>query len=136
MKKFAILYLCAAAVLFPLDVAWLGLVARDFYRTRLGALLLDEPRLGVALMFYAVYVAGIVIFAMLPAVEAGSWQTALRLGALFGFFAYATYDITNLATLKGFPLGLAMVDLAWGTALTAVSAALGFVIANALAALS
>jgi uncharacterized membrane protein len=132
MKTYIVLYLAAAAVLFPLDLAWLTLVATDFYKARLASLLLDTPRWGVAAAFYAVYVVGIVVFAMAPALAGGSWRTALGLGALFGFLAYATYDLTNLATLKGFPLTVALVDLAWGTCLTAISAALGFAVATSL----
>ncbi len=130
MTRYLVLYLAAATVFLPLDMAWLGLIARDFYQSRLGPLLLDRPQAGVAFLFYAIYLAGIVIFAMGPALAAGSWRTALLYGALFGFFAYATYDLTNLATLKGFPLSVALVDMAWGTVLTGISASLGFLVAS------
>lgn len=79
-----------------------------------------------AILFYALYVVGVVIFAVSPAFHAGSWRTAIVLGALFGFFAYATYDTTNLATLRGWPIAMVVVDIAWGTFLTAISATAGF----------
>jgi uncharacterized membrane protein len=83
-----------------------------------------QPRLGVAALFYLLYPLGIVIFAV-AARPAGAWQPTLLAGALFGFFAYATYDLTNLATLKGWPLGLSLIDVAWGSLVSAVSAGAG-----------
>lgn len=136
MKRYIVLYVCAALVFFPLDLLWLGVVARNFYRSRLGQLLLDQPRWGVALLFYAFYIVGVVVFAMAPALASGSWRTAALYGALFGCLAYATYDLTNLATLRGYPASLALVDIVWGTVLTALAAALGLVIARSVADLS
>ena len=130
MKRSAFLYLSAAIVFLPLDVAWLTLVARDFYRSRLGDFLLEQPRWGAAIGFYLVYLAGIVVFAMLPAAAQGSWRTALVNGALLGLFAYATYDLTNLATARGFSTAVALVDIVWGVVLTAAAAALGYWLAG------
>jgi uncharacterized membrane protein len=130
MKRSAFLYLSAAIVFLPLDVAWLTLVARDFYRSRLGDFLLEQPRWAAAIAFYLVYLAGIVVFAMLPAATQGSWRTALVNGALLGFFAYATYDLTNLATARGFSTAVALVDIVWGTVLTAAAATLGYWLAG------
>ena len=90
-----------------------------------GGLLLDKPNTPVAALFYALYVAGVLVFAVLPALDAGQWSRALLHGALFGFFAYATYDLTNLATLKGWTPSVALLDLAWGTVVTGVSATAG-----------
>jgi uncharacterized membrane protein len=132
MKRFVFLYLSAAIIFFPLDLAWLTLVARDFYKSRLGDFLLEQPRWLAAIGFYLTYLAGIVVFAMLPATTEGSWRTALLYGALFGFFAYSTYDLTNLATARGFSTTVAFVDIVWGTVLTAATAALGYWLAGLL----
>jgi uncharacterized membrane protein len=130
MRNAVILYLSAAAIFLPLDAIWLGLVARRFYMAEIGPLLLDRPNWGVALGFYLLYLVGLVIFAMLPALASGSWRTALVYGALFGLFAYATYDLTNLSTLRGFTWRIALVDIAWGTAASGAAASLGFLIAR------
>jgi uncharacterized membrane protein len=131
MKQSVILYLCTAVVMWPLDLLWLGLVARTIYRREIGGLLLDRPEIVPAALFYLVYVVGIVVFAVRPAVQSGELATALAYGALFGFMAYATYDLTNLATLRGYTLAIASIDLAWGTFLTAISAGGGFLLARA-----
>lgn len=121
-------YVVTAIIFLFIDFLWLGYIAKNFYFSRLGDLLLDKPNLGVAAVFYAVYVIGVVIFAVAPALQSGTWKTALLYGALFGFFCYATYDMTNLATLKGWPVTVAIVDTIWGTALTGASALLGYLI--------
>lgn len=121
-------YVATAAIFLFIDFLWLGYIAKTFYFSRLDGLLLDKPNLGVAAVFYAVYVIGVIIFAVGPALKSGSWQTALIYGALFGFFCYATYDMTNLATLKGWPVTIVVVDVIWGTVLTGVSALLGYLI--------
>jgi uncharacterized membrane protein len=136
MKRSAFLYLSAAIVFLPLDMAWLTLVARDFYKSRLGDFLLEQPRWAAAIGFYLIYLAGVVVFAMLPAVAQGSWRTALLYGALFGFVAYATYDLTNLATARGFSTAVALVDIMWGTVLTAATATLGYWLAGLVADLT
>ncbi|MFZ2102048.1 MAG: DUF2177 family protein [Oricola sp.] len=126
MLHYAIAY-CVTLVAFLLvDFVWLSRVARDFYAGRIGSLMLDQPRLGVAAAFYLLYVVGIVAFAVIPALRADSARMALLLGALFGLVAYATYDMTNYATLKNWPFAVVAVDMAWGTFLTAASALAGF----------
>ncbi len=110
-------------VFFVIDMIWLGFVANKFYQTQL-AHLLGPVNWTAAIVFYLVYIVGILIFAVVPALEAGSWQRAVVLGALFGFFCYATYDFTNLATLKDWPLAVVIVDIIWGAVLTG-SVALG-----------
>ena len=119
-------YITTALLFFGLDFIWLSRVANRFYYDRLGDLLLDKPNIGAAALFYAVYVAGIVIFAVMPGLRSGSLVTALGYGALFGFFAYATYDMTNYATLKNWSLTVSLVDIAWGMFLTGASATFGF----------
>ncbi|GBD48909.1 DUF2177 family protein [Methylopila sp. Yamaguchi] len=116
----------AALLFFAADFLWLGYVASGFYRSQIGAMLAPEPNMVAAVGFYAIYVVGIVLFAVTPGLVAGSWTTALLWGALFGFFCYATYDFTNLATLKDWPATVTFVDLSWGTALTAAASVAGF----------
>jgi uncharacterized membrane protein len=131
MTRFAVAYAATAIVFCGLDFIWLGFVAKGYYQSQVGALLLDKPNLPVAALFYGLYIVGVLIFAVLPALDEGAWGKALLNGALFGFFAYATYDLTNLATLKGWSAGIAMLDLAWGAAVTGLSATAGFLVTKA-----
>lgn len=126
MPPFAIAYLASAATLLVLDIVWLTLAVPRLYRPQMGSLLADQPNLPVAAIFYLLYVVGIVIFVVLPAVGSGSWLTALGLGALLGLVAYGTYDFTNLATLRGWPVTLSFIDVTWGIFLTATSALAGY----------
>jgi len=126
-------YLGAAVAFIILDAIWLASVAKGFYFTQLAGLLRDKPDLGVAAIFYLIYLAGIVYFAVLPAIAGGGLARAVLNGALLGFLAYATYDFTNLATLKGYPAIVAVVDVAWGTFLTAAAAGCGFLAAQRFA---
>lgn len=120
-----IAYVITAAVFLTFDLLWLSYVAKSFYFNRLGHLLRQRPKMGVAASFYLVYVVGVVFFAIIPALSAGKSEIALLYGAIFGFFAYATYDITNFATLKNWPWSVTLVDITWGTLLTAISAYCG-----------
>jgi len=115
-----------AAFILAIDAIWLGLVAKGFYSRQLGDLMLDQPRLAIAALFYVMYSGAVVILASAPAARSGSLQDALLLGAILGFAAYGTYDITNLATLKNWPLTMSLVDIAWGTVLTAAASAVGY----------
>lgn len=128
MKTWLIAYVATLVVFLTIDAIWLGTVAGSIYRQAIGHLMLDRPNFVAAGIFYAIYVIGILFFAVMPALRSGDWTVALGHGALFGFFAYLTYDMTNLSTLKGWPLWLAALDTAWGTALTAVAASGGFFI--------
>lgn len=120
------LYLIAVPIFFIVDMLWLGLVARNFYQKHLGFILSPEVNWAAAVTFYLIYIAGIIFFAVLPALERDSLATALIWGGLFGFFTYATYDLTNMALIKGWPLSVVVVDIAWGVVLCAVVAALSF----------
>jgi uncharacterized membrane protein len=120
MRDLVVKLVVAGAVMGVLDALWIGVVANRFYKDNLGPLLLDKPNMIAALSFYVVYVFGVVLFAIIPAESVGS---AAVYGAALGFVAYATYDLTNLATLKGFPLRVVVVDMLWGTLLTATVAA-------------
>lgn len=126
MPSFAVAYLASVVVFLAIDFVWLTVAGRFLYKPMLGSLLAAEPNIVVAGAFYLVYVIGVVVFAVLPAANAGSWLMALGLGALLGLVAYGTYDFTNLATLRDWPLAVSVIDLAWGTALTAVSALAGY----------
>lgn len=122
-------YVASLVTFLILDFAWLGFIARGFYRQQMGDLLSDDVRWPAAIVFYLLFVAAVVVFAVMPAVERGSLVRALVLGGFFGVVAYATYDLTNLATLRGFPALVAAVDMAWGCVLTAVVAAVGYLVA-------
>lgn len=132
MAFHALSYVVTAVIFLGIDAIWLSLAGPRLYRRELGDLMLESFKVAPAAVFYALYVIGILIFAVQPAVASGRWQTALLYGALFGFFAYGTYDFTNLATLKGWSATITFIDIAWGTALTGVSAALGYAIASAI----
>ena len=132
MVQYLTAYVVTAVVFLGIDFVWLSKIAKRFYYDRLGELLLDKPNLGAAVAFYAIYVVGIIIFAIAPALREQSASTALVYGALFGFFAYATYDMTNYATLRNWSLTVSLVDIAWGTLLTGVSAFLGYLGTRAL----
>lgn len=108
------LYAIALPIFFALDMVWLGLVAKDFYRQQIGTLMKSDVNWGAAIIFYLIFLVGLVIFVIAPAVEKNSWLNALLLGALFGFVCYATYDLTNLAVAKDWPLLVTIIDLAWG----------------------
>jgi uncharacterized membrane protein len=126
IKTYAASYVATAVVFFGLDFIWLSSVATNFYKDRIGSLLLEQPNLAVAGIFYLFYVAGIVYFAVLPGVVSGSWMTAMVNGALLGLIAYGTYDMTNLSTLKNWSISVSVVDVLWGTFLTGLAATLGY----------
>ncbi len=126
MSRYLFAYVATALAFCALDFAWLGLVAPAFYKAQLGPLLLAKPNLAPALIFYVLYVAGLVIFCVMPGVEAASWLKAGALGALFGLVAYATYDLSNLATLRDWTTRLSIVDMCWGSAASAVAATFGY----------
>lgn len=121
MKTLALSYLVALVTLAIVDGIWLGVVSREFYKARLGHMLLDQPIWSVAIFFYLIHAAGIAVFAVPPSLSAGTWTSALLYGGLFGFCVYAAYDITNLATLRGWPMAVSAVDLAWGAVATAIA---------------
>ena len=128
MSDFIIRYLVAGVLFAIIDGIWLSFVANKLYRSQLGSLLLDKPNLPAAVVFYLVFLVGLVVFVINPAISSGDWKVALGLGVLFGFVTYATYDLTILATLKGYPLTITIVDLIWGTVLTASVSLVAFFI--------
>lgn len=122
--KYLGIYGIAFLVMFLLDMLWLGVVATDWYARGIGHLMAPSPNLWAAALFYLLYPLGLLLFCVLPGRDA-PWLRVLGMGALFGFFAYATYDLTNLATLKGWPPVLTVVDIAWGCVVSGLSAAAG-----------
>jgi len=124
------LYAIALAVFFAADMAWLGLVAKNFYRSQIGFLMKSEINWTAAFVFYLLFIAGLVLFVITPAIEKESWVHALLFGALFGLVTYATYDLSNLATLRDWPLLVTVVDLAWGATLAASVSTVTYFIAR------
>jgi uncharacterized membrane protein len=119
-------YLATLAAFVVIDLIWLGAIAKSFYRRELGDLLAQPFNMKAAAVFYLLYPLGVVFFAVNPALSAQSLTQALVLGGLLGLFAYGTYDLTNLATIRNWSLSLSVVDMIWGGVLTALAAAAGF----------
>ncbi|MEJ1968070.1 MAG: DUF2177 family protein [Rhizomicrobium sp.] len=130
MTRLAIAYLAAALVMAVLDLGWLSYAVKAFFEPAVGALLSTHTNMTAGVLFYVLYVVGILIFAVSPALSDGDWTAALLRGALFGFFAYMTYDLTNMATLKVWPAWLAAMDISWGTLVTALAATAGYFAAS------
>jgi uncharacterized membrane protein len=122
--KIFLVYLITVPIFFIIDLVWLGVIAKGFYQKHLGYLMRPQINWVAAILFYLLFIIGIVLFAVKPALEVQKPVWALVYGALFGFFAYATYDLTNLATVKDWPVIVTVIDLIWGTVLCG-SVALG-----------
>lgn len=127
--QYVYIYLLTVPVFFLIDMLWLGLIASNFYQSKLGDLL-GSVNWTAAVVFYLVYIVGIIIFAVHPALAANSLWKAILFGGLFGFFCYATYDMTNLATLRDWPLSVVVVDIIWGAVLTGSVAAASYWLAR------
>jgi uncharacterized membrane protein len=117
LKQTLILYFITLAVFFLIDMIWLGVVAKGFYRRYLGYLMSPQVKWAAAILFYLLFIAGLLVFAVRPSLLGGTPLGALGLGALLGLICYATYDLTNLATIKDWPLLVTVIDLIWGTIL-------------------
>jgi uncharacterized membrane protein len=124
------LYLIALTVFFAIDMVWLVLVAKKFYQEQIGFLMKPDINWFAAIIFYLLFIAGLVTFVISPAIEKHSWLHALLFGAFFGLITYATYDLTNLATLKNWPILVTIVDLIWGTVLSASISVITYLIFN------
>jgi uncharacterized membrane protein len=122
MSKLLLPYLASLATMVALDAIWIGVVARPLYRRGIGHLMAERPDFVAAAAFYLLFSAGLMAFVVLPRAP-GAWAPAAAWGALFGFMAYMTYDLTNLATLRGWPLGLSVIDTAWGCVASGLAAA-------------
>jgi uncharacterized membrane protein len=130
MQRYLFSYAGAALAFLALDFAWLMFANKRLYKPVLGSIMLETPRMVPIVLFYAIYLAGIVIFAVSPALRDGNWRTAALLGAALGFVAYATYDLTNHATLTVWQSHITVIDLAWGTFVTACGATAGYLAAS------
>ena len=128
--KIALVYFLTTCVFFAIDMAWLGLIAKKLYRKYLGGFLSDSVNWLPAIIFYLLFIAGILIFVVFPALEKESLTKAIILGALFGLFTYATYDLTNMATLKGWPLPIVFIDIIWGMVLSGIVSTSGYFFAR------
>jgi uncharacterized membrane protein len=124
------LFCIAFPIIIAIDITWITVIAAQYYKAQLGSLLAASPNLAVGVLFYVVYVIGIIALVLKPAFDARSFKKAVVLGAVLGFVAYATYDLTNLSTTANWPLMLTFVDMAWGTALTAFVSGLTYFLAT------
>lgn len=130
MMRYALAYVATGIAFALVDSVWLRTMSEKLYKVEIGELLADRFRLGPAIVFYLLYILGMMIFAVGPALQNGNWKTALCYGAAFGFMAYMTYDLTNFATLKVWSLKVTILDIVWGTVLTGLASAAGAAIAN------
>ena len=126
MLKYLAVYFSFLLSLIVIDLIWLLGIAKNLYRNDMGSLMASEPKLLAGLGFYLLYALGTSIFVIIPAISKQSWIYAVQYGALFGFFCYMTYDLTNLAVIRDFPVRLALIDIAWGAAVTAISATIAY----------
>ena len=133
MLKYLVVYFSFLLFLVIIDLIWLLGIAKNLYRDDMGSLMASEPKLLAGLAFYLLYALGAVIFVIVPAISKQSWMYALQYGALFGFFCYMTYDLTNLAVIRDFPVRLAFIDIAWGSAVTALSATFAYWVGSRIA---
>ena len=123
------LYLISLPVFLGIDMVWLTLVSKNFYAKQIGYLMAKNPNLFVALVFYLIFIAGLIVFVISPALEKKEWLSALCMGAFFGLVTYATYDLTNLATIKDWPLIITIVDLIWGMVVSAAVSVITYFVA-------
>ena len=125
MIRYVVAYSATAFVMVTLDMVWLGVIAKSIYRRGIGHLMAEQANIYAAVLFYLVFALGLMVFAVSPHASAPGWTKTLVSAALFGFFAYATYDLTNLATLDQWPVGVSVLDIAWGSTVSLLSAAAG-----------
>ena len=126
MNRYLLAYATTAVAFCAFDFLWLTVVAPAFYQSQIGSLLLEKPNLLPALIFYVLYVSGLVVFGVIPALDSQSWLKAAALGGLLGLIAYATYDLSNLATLRGWTWSITLVDIVWGTTVSALVSICGY----------
>ena len=127
MLKFIQLYLVVLVSFFVIDMIWLGVIAKKFYKIQLGSMMAKKINWAAAIVFYLLYIMGLIFFVIYPALEQGRWFYALWTGVFFGLICYATYDLSNLATLEGWPKAVTAADLVWGSVLSGVLAVIGFI---------
>ena len=130
IHAYAAVYAASLLIFLLMDLIWLGWLARPYYHRQLGALLSNRVNWSAALLFYLIYVIGLMIFSIAPAAASKSLASAALLGGLYGFFTYATYELTSYALIRGWPPALVPVDIAWGVALCTVTASCGYAVAR------
>lgn len=128
--KILLLYLGTTIVFFAIDIIWLGLIAKGLYQKQIGHLMANEVNWMAAIIFYLLFIVGILVFCVFPALEVDSVVRAITLGAFFGGICYATYDLTNLATLKDWPIKIVVIDIVWGMVLTGIVATVSYYLAK------
>jgi uncharacterized membrane protein len=133
MMRLLVGYAATLVVFCVVDFAWLGWIAKGFYQSQIGGLLLAQPNWVAAIAFYALYAVALMFFCVAPALDDGALTRVAVNGALFGLFAYMTYDLSNLATLKGWSVSLALVDMVWGAFVSAIASSVGYIAARAVA---
>ena len=116
--KYIALFFITTLIFFAIDILWLGVIAKNFYRDKLSFIFTGEVNWQAAIIFYLIYIIGILYFAIIPGIHTGNWKIVLLNGAFLGFLCYATYDLTNMATIKQWPLSVVIIDIIWGTILT------------------
>ena len=126
MTHFIKIYLVSLVAFLAIDFLWLGVFAKNLYKEQIGHLMTSDIRWGAALLFYCLYIVGLLVFAILPALKENTWIYALGYGSLFGFICYATYDFTNLATLKDWPVKIVVCDLIWGAFISGAVSSIGY----------
>ena len=130
--KSILLYICTFGVFFIIDLIWLLTMNSRFYKVQLSELMAEKVKWMPAILFYLLFIVGVLLLVVIPAVDHGTWITALLLGGLLGMISYGTYDLTNLASIRNWPLKVTIVDIIWGTVLSAIVSTISFFIATAL----
>lgn len=128
MLEYLKMYVVALVVFLAIDIVWLAVIAKKLYQKELGFIMSAKPNWGAAILFYLIFIVGLVFFVIHPATEKDSWSYALLAGILFGFVSYSTYDLTNLATLADWPMKITIIDLIWGSSLGGAVSAISFAI--------
>lgn len=126
MLQYIQLYLVVLITFFVIDMIWIGVIAKKFYKVQLGSMMAKKINWFAAIGFYLLYIVGLLFFVIMPAIDQGSWFYALWTGAFFGLICYATYDLSNLATLEGWPKAVTAVDMVWGSSFSAILSVVGF----------
>ena len=132
MFKLLSAYITVIVVMFVLDLIWLSMLAEPLYQAGIGHLMAAKPNLIFASLFYLIYALGLMRYAVVPNIAANGFKTTFAAAAIFGFFVYASYDLTNLALLKDWPLQLSLIDITWGTLLSGISASVAKFVSNKL----
>lgn len=131
--EYLLTYFAALVFFIAIDLVWIKMVMRPVFERSVGSIMLPDPHMGTALVFFVLYQAGLLYFAVIPAAESGNWAVAALHGALIGTLAYGTYETTNLATIKGWTLQMAIIDVTWGAVLSSIVATIGYFIFNGVA---